>query len=111
MVYLQWEIEEELDKELIDWQQVWQLFIANQALCRVRDEYGMHPLHLTCYTNVPLYAIEFFIRIWCEGMMEVVPILDTCTTSYTAFVFKVMSLSMSCTLYIAVTLKSCGMQP
>ena len=73
------EILDEFDKEVINWQWVCLLFHANQALCRVRDEYGMFPLHYACYQNAPLYAIQFFVRIWCEAMKEVVPISNTST--------------------------------
>ena len=79
MVFVQWEIFHEFDKEVIDWQWVCLLFNRNQALCRVRDDYGMFPLHHACYWNAPLWAIQFFVRIWCEAMKEVVPISDTST--------------------------------
>ena len=39
----------------------------------------MYPLHYACYRNAPLYAIQFFVRIWCEAIKEVVPISDTST--------------------------------
>ena len=39
----------------------------------------MLPLHYACYWNAPLWAIQFFVRIWSEGMKEVVPIFDEST--------------------------------
>ena len=79
MVYVQWQIHHELDKGVIDWEQVCLLFHANNDLCKVRDEYGMFPLHYACYHNAPLWAIQFFLRLWCMAMKEVVPIIETST--------------------------------
>ena len=79
MVFAQWEICHEFDKEVIDWHWLCLLFHANQALCRVRDDNSMFPLHYACYQTAPLWAIQFFVRIWCEAMVEVVPISDTST--------------------------------
>ena len=45
-VFVQWAFLNEFEKEVIDWQRVCMLFNANQALCRVRDDYSMYPLHL-----------------------------------------------------------------
>ena len=75
MESIQWDHLDVFDKEIINWQQVCMFFHNNQALCQVRDDWGMLPLHYACYQNAPLWAIKFFIRIWSEGMKEVVLIL------------------------------------
>ena len=51
MVYIQWEIIAEFEKEDINWQRVCHLNKLNQGLSRVRDEYDMFPLHFACYQN------------------------------------------------------------
>ena len=39
----------------------------------------MFPLHYVCYHNMLLWDIQFFVRLWCEAMKEVVQISDTST--------------------------------
>ena len=79
MVFIQWAILHEFGKEEIDWEWVCLLFNTDRSLCRVRDDYGMFPLYYACYRNVLLLAIQFFVRIWCEAMKEVIPIRDNST--------------------------------
>ena len=79
MVYVQWQICHKFDKKVIDWEPVCLLFHANNDLCKVRDDYGMFPLHYACYHNAPLWAIQFFLRLWRMAMKKVVPIIETIT--------------------------------
>ena len=76
MVFIHWEILDEFDTKVVNWERVCLLFLNNQALCQVRDEWGMFPLHYACYCNAPLWAIKFFVRIWPEAMEKFVPLTD-----------------------------------
>ena len=76
MVFIHWEIIDEFDKEVVNWEWVCLLFLNNQSLCQVRDECGMFPLHYACYHNTPLWAIRFFVMIWPEAMEKFVTLAD-----------------------------------
>ena len=82
MVYVQWEICHELEKESINWEQVCLLFNLNQGLCSVRDEHDMFPLHCACYQNAPLWVIKFVIRINPEFFHERCPIIHSLSGVY-----------------------------
>jgi hypothetical protein len=65
MVYIQWALLDEFDKEVINWEHVCLLINACPNLCRVElYTNGMLPLHVAIYYNVPLYVIKFLVEKW-----------------------------------------------
>ena len=81
MVFVQWALLDEFEKEVINWEWVCMFINANPAVCRVRDDYRMYPLHDACYSNAPFHAIQFFVRTWCEALKEV-PVFSNGSTGY-----------------------------
>ena len=81
MVFVQWALLDELKKAVIDWERVCMLVNANPAVCRVRDDYRMFPLHYACYSNALLYVIQFFVRTWCDALKEV-PVFSNGSTGF-----------------------------
>jgi hypothetical protein len=81
MVWVQWALLDEFEKEVIDWSRVCMLVNASPSVCRVKDEYGMYPLHFACYANAPLYVIQLLMRTWEDAIKEDI-VYDGHTTIY-----------------------------
>ena len=93
MVWIQWALLDEFDKrpDVIDWKRVCMLVNAFPAVCRVKDEYGMYPLHFACYANAPLYVIQFFVRTWGDALKD-----DTVFDGYGSIEDECSALNLAC---------------
>ena len=71
MVYIQWALLDEFDKEVPNWERVCLLINACPNLCRVElYQNGMLPLHVAIAYNVPLYVIKVLVEKWDSPVMN-----------------------------------------